>query len=170
MNEEQDEVAHLRNIILVGTKADLCRDDGPISKNKRQVKFSEAVSLAKKLQFAGCMEVSSRLNNRSGFQDNFFDTLNDVFGYAACLCVDQTTREIEMEYSMLPVDGNLTQQYAPGMGHGKLNNTVIYKNQSEENIVFRANRNNDSFYSFALAGRYGYNKNNAPSTVYNGEI
>jgi hypothetical protein len=33
-----------------------------------------------------------------------------------------------MEYSVLPQDGNLTQHYVPGFGHGKLNNTVVYKN------------------------------------------
>ena len=64
---DQQVLGPLRNIILVGTKADLCRDDGPVSKNKRQVKFSESVNIAKKLSFAGCMEVSSRLNTRSGF-------------------------------------------------------------------------------------------------------
>jgi hypothetical protein len=88
-----------RNIILVGTKVDLCRD-GP--KNKRQVQFQEAVDLAKRLNFAGCFEISNKYNNRAGQQDGFFQRLNDVFGLSSCLCVDQTTREIAQELSMMP--------------------------------------------------------------------
>ena len=106
--------------------------------------------MAKKLKLSGCIETSSRLNTRTGFNDNFFGDMNDVFSMAACQCVDQTTRELEYEYSMLPQDGNLTQAYIPNRANGKLNNTVCYKNQSEENIIFRAKMNNDSFYSFAL--------------------
>lgn len=168
-NDEEEAVDHVRNIILVGTKADLCIENAKKPKtNKREVKFSEAVALAKKLNFAGCFEVSSRLNTRTGQNDNFFEALSDVFSLAACLCVDQTTREIAQELSMMGVDGNMTQQFLPGYGGNKLNNTVIYKNQSEENIIFRANRNNDSFYSFALAGHAP--KGNAPSTVFDGNI
>ena len=55
------------------------------------------------------------------------------------------------------------------MGGGKLNNTVCYKNQSEENIMYRARMNNDSFYSFALAAnRKGHA--DAPSSIYDGMI
>ena len=55
------------------------------------------------------------------------------------------------------------------MGNGKLNNTVCYKNQSEENIMFRAKVNNDSFYSFALAANRKGHANNV-SSVYDGTI
>lgn len=68
----------------------------------------------------------------------------------------------------MPQDGNMTQCFVPGLGAGKLNNTVVYRNQSEENIVFHANFNHDSFYSFALAGKNHYK--DGPSSVYNGEI
>jgi hypothetical protein len=61
----------------------------------------------------------------------------------------------------------MTQNFIPGFGTGKLNNTVVYRNQSEENIVFHANFNHDSFYSFALGNK---NYKDGPNSVYDGAI
>ena len=88
-----DSVHPHKNIIIVGTKTDLCNDKSK-NKNRRKVPFSRAIELASKLRLAGCIETSSRLNSRTGFEDIFFNELNDVFGMAGCLCVDQTTRDL----------------------------------------------------------------------------
>ena len=61
-----------------------------------------ASSLVKKLQLGGCIEVSSKQEGRPGYPlDRFFDDVNDVFSLAACMCVDETTRDLELEYSMM---------------------------------------------------------------------
>jgi len=62
----------------------------------------------------------------------------------------------------------MTQHFIPALPNGRLNNTMrVYRQHSEENIVMRGKVNNDSFYSFALAG--GPKKPNM-SSVYNGQI
>lgn len=83
--DEKVEQGIPRHIILVGTKADLCKE-GP--NTKRKVKFSEAVELSKRLNIAGCFEISSKYSSRYQMNDNYFQLLNDAFGLAACLCVD----------------------------------------------------------------------------------
>jgi hypothetical protein len=61
-----------------------------------------AASLVKKLQLGACVELSSKQDARPGYPaDNFFEDVNDVFSLAACMCIDETTRDLELEYSMM---------------------------------------------------------------------
>lgn len=95
-----------RNIVLVGTKADLCPTEQSIG---RRVSFAQAIELCKKLGLAGCLETSSLVDNVKNMNWNswegqnlpnsleptsYFDDLNDAFFMAACNCVDQTTMQI----------------------------------------------------------------------------
>ena len=96
LHEEDGERPTFKNIILVGTKADLC------GKSRRMVTPEMAAALCNRLGLAGAIECSSKVNSRFNKQDTFFTDLNDCFKLAACLCVDQTTRERAFEYSMMP--------------------------------------------------------------------
>ena len=102
----------LNNVILIGTKKDLCYDEVPVGRpqNQRRVAYSEAIDMCKRLRLSGCVETSNQYPYRYGHQgkDTFWDDLNDAVGQAACLCVDQTNRELNLEYSLMPQDGNLT--------------------------------------------------------------
>jgi len=97
---------------LIGTKKDLCYENLPAGHraNQRSVPFTRAEELCKKLRLAGCVETSNQWPHRYGYQNKefFWEDINDTIGQAACLCVDQTNRELLMEYSLMPQDGNMT--------------------------------------------------------------
>ena len=87
----------MKNIVIVGTKADLYFNPNINIPKKKCVPFSDAVNLCQKLGLAGCLTTSSRFKLRkyeNREPSRFFDDLNDAFYICACNSVDETTREI----------------------------------------------------------------------------
>ncbi len=62
MNEYSYNLPMLRNIVLVGTKQDLCDDSKKEKKPNREVQFSEAIELCRQYGLSACIEVSSRFD------------------------------------------------------------------------------------------------------------
>ena len=141
---QKNEQRPLNNVFLIGTKIDNCYDNIPLGKphNQRKVPKERALELCKKMNLAGCAETSNQYIARWGNQDteDFFEITSDCFSHAACFCVDQTSHELRMEYSL-----------TPDLGNSRINNTHLI--QSENSVVQRGRaKQNDSFYSFSLGG------------------
>ena len=82
--------AMLNNIIVVGTKSDLCDpkyERRSIAK-VRQVPFQEAIQFCRQTHLSGCVEVNSRIELETENKNKPFVDLQDVFLMAACNCVD----------------------------------------------------------------------------------
>lgn len=168
----------LKNIVIVGTKADLCTNL-PIQQ-KSLVPFSQAKELCQRLGLSGCIETSSRYKSHKMFRNSqialiqspsYFDDLNDAFFMSACNCVDETTRQLLGEFNSVNgtiADGNLTanQSFLKMSMANKANMSfrgnqmrpilqnnpaMTRKQQSEEGIIQRAKvANENSLYSFKI--------------------
>ena len=81
---QDDGLQMLKNIVLVGTKADL------LSEQPRQVSFKEAVEFANKMGLAGVLETSSKTEEE-------LPNIEDSFYICACNCVNKAQRQQEAE-------------------------------------------------------------------------
>ena len=72
-DEEEEDMENenqpLNNVILIGTKKDLCYENLPAGHraNQRSVPFSKAEELCRKLRLSGCVETSNQWPHRYGY-------------------------------------------------------------------------------------------------------
>ena len=91
----QTAVTYLNNIILVGTKLDLCWDPPttpsgkPTQNKKRKVQFDEVIAFSRQMNLAGCIEVSSKTDMWRNIKSNGpWADLKDAFLMVSCMCYD----------------------------------------------------------------------------------
>ena len=162
---DYDKVAHAddenrRNVILVGTKLDLVRSDPA----KRQVEFSEAKELARKLKLAAAMEISSKEDTQLGEKDWGMTEVSACFLMTALFSYKNQVAEMKRARILA------AKNYNPS----SIGKHTLYPQAAVGNMQSRPPNTLSEDYQFNLQVKncweFNEKNNGKPGNSYNGKI